>query len=122
MPYISTTVDARTRNQLSVALALVTGLALRWWLVTSFAQVAGDSLNYGDLAKNLVLHHDGTRYELRLPLVGGFQVENALVAAGLAIATGSEPKKVFAALEKLGACAIHRKSFSPIKPKELQLL
>ena len=52
-------------------------------------------------AQNLVLQHDGTRYELRLPLVGGFQVENALVAAGLAIATGSEPKKVFAALEKL---------------------
>ena len=49
--------DARTRNQLSVALALLVGLALRCWLVTSFAQVAGDSLNYGDLAKNLVLHH-----------------------------------------------------------------
>jgi UDP-N-acetylmuramoyl-L-alanyl-D-glutamate--2,6-diaminopimelate ligase len=52
-------------------------------------------------AQNLMLQHDDTRYELRLPLVGGFQVENALVAAGLAIASGSEPKKVFAALEKL---------------------
>ena len=30
-----------------------------------------------------------------------FQVENALVAAGLAIATGSEPRAVFAALEGL---------------------
>ena len=29
---------------------------------------------------------------VRLPLVGDFQVENALVAAGLAIATGSEPR------------------------------
>lgn len=53
----STTVEARTRNQLSVALALIAGLALRWWFVNSFAQVAGDALNYGDLAKNLVLHH-----------------------------------------------------------------
>ena len=29
---------------------------------------------------------------MRLPLVGAFQVENALVAAGLAIATGGEPR------------------------------
>jgi len=36
-----------------------------------------------------------------LPLVGGFQVQNAVVAAGLAIATGAEPTRVFAALEKL---------------------
>lgn len=55
--YISTTVEARRRNRLSVALALIAGLALRWWFVSSFAQVAGDALNYGDLAKNLVIHH-----------------------------------------------------------------
>ena len=40
-------------------------------------------------------------YKVKLPLVGAFQVENALVAAGLAIATGGEPARVFAALEKL---------------------
>jgi UDP-N-acetylmuramoyl-L-alanyl-D-glutamate--2,6-diaminopimelate ligase len=34
-------------------------------------------------------------------LVGGFQVENALVAAGLAIATGEEPTAVFGALATL---------------------
>jgi UDP-N-acetylmuramoyl-L-alanyl-D-glutamate--2,6-diaminopimelate ligase len=33
--------------------------------------------------------------------VGAFQVQNAAIAAGLAIATGSEPARVFAALEKL---------------------
>ena len=38
---------------------------------------------------------------LKLPLVGAFQVENALVAAGLAIATGGEPGAVFAALAQL---------------------
>ena len=43
----------------------------------------------------------GAAYKVRLPLVGAFQVENAAVAAGLAIATGSEPARVFAALEKL---------------------
>ena len=52
-------------------------------------------------AQRLTCEHDGRRVVLRLPLVGAFQVENALVAAGLAIATGSEPAGVFAALEKL---------------------
>ena len=36
-----------------------------------------------------------------MPLVGEFQVENALVAAGLAIATGGDAGSVFAALEHL---------------------
>jgi UDP-N-acetylmuramoyl-L-alanyl-D-glutamate--2,6-diaminopimelate ligase len=43
----------------------------------------------------------GRQFSLTLPLVGAFQVENALTAAGLAIATGSNADKVFAALEKL---------------------
>jgi UDP-N-acetylmuramoyl-L-alanyl-D-glutamate--2,6-diaminopimelate ligase len=38
---------------------------------------------------------------VRLPLPGAFQVENALVAAGLAIATGTAPDAAFAALPKL---------------------
>jgi UDP-N-acetylmuramoyl-L-alanyl-D-glutamate--2,6-diaminopimelate ligase len=41
------------------------------------------------------------RHQVRLPLVGAFQVENALVAAGQAIAGGSAPAAVFAALEGL---------------------
>jgi UDP-N-acetylmuramoyl-L-alanyl-D-glutamate--2,6-diaminopimelate ligase len=53
------------------------------------------------LAQKLTLEHCGRQHALRLPLVGEFQVENALVAAGLAIGTGSEPKAVFAALEHL---------------------
>jgi UDP-N-acetylmuramoyl-L-alanyl-D-glutamate--2,6-diaminopimelate ligase len=43
----------------------------------------------------------GKRYSLKLPLVGTFQVDNALVAAGLAIATGSNAATVLPALEKL---------------------
>jgi UDP-N-acetylmuramoyl-L-alanyl-D-glutamate--2,6-diaminopimelate ligase len=53
------------------------------------------------LAQQLTLEHRGRKHALRLPLVGEFQVENALVAAGLAIGTGSEPEAVFAALEHL---------------------
>lgn len=52
-------------------------------------------------AQRLKLVHDGKTYDIRLPLVGAFQVENALVAAGLALATGSPAPKVFASLEKL---------------------
>jgi UDP-N-acetylmuramoyl-L-alanyl-D-glutamate--2,6-diaminopimelate ligase len=52
-------------------------------------------------AQRLQLEHRGRRYAIRLPLVGEFQIENALVAAGLAIGTGSEPDQVFAALEHL---------------------
>ena len=52
-------------------------------------------------AQKLTLEHRGRRYPVRLPLVGEFQIENALVSAGLAIGTGSEPKAVFASLELL---------------------
>jgi UDP-N-acetylmuramoyl-L-alanyl-D-glutamate--2,6-diaminopimelate ligase len=52
-------------------------------------------------AQKLELEHRGRRHAVRLPLVGEFQIENALVAAGLAISTGSEPKAVFAELELL---------------------
>jgi UDP-N-acetylmuramoyl-L-alanyl-D-glutamate--2,6-diaminopimelate ligase len=52
-------------------------------------------------AQTMTVEYRGRRFDLRLPLVGGFQIENALVAAGLAIATGSEPEGVFAALASL---------------------
>ncbi|MDB5673891.1 MAG: UDP-N-acetylmuramoyl-L-alanyl-D-glutamate-2,6-diaminopimelate ligase [Sphingomonas bacterium] len=52
-------------------------------------------------AQIVEIAHAGKTYKVKLPLVGGFQVQNAAVAAGLAIATGAEPARVFAALEKL---------------------
>jgi UDP-N-acetylmuramoyl-L-alanyl-D-glutamate--2,6-diaminopimelate ligase len=52
-------------------------------------------------AQKLILEHAGRTRKLRLPLVGEFQIENALVAAGLAVGTGSDPDQVFAALEHL---------------------
>jgi len=52
-------------------------------------------------AQKLELQHRGRIHLIRLPLVGEFQIENAIVAAGLAIGTGSEPDEVFAALEHL---------------------
>ncbi len=52
-------------------------------------------------AQKLTLEHRGKTISVRLPLVGGFQVENALVSAGLAIATGSDAQAVFASLAHL---------------------
>jgi UDP-N-acetylmuramoyl-L-alanyl-D-glutamate--2,6-diaminopimelate ligase len=52
-------------------------------------------------AQTLRVAFGGTEHHVRLPLPGAFQVENALVATGLAIATGSEPKATFAALAQL---------------------
>ncbi|MBN9234815.1 MULTISPECIES: UDP-N-acetylmuramoyl-L-alanyl-D-glutamate--2,6-diaminopimelate ligase [Phyllobacteriaceae] len=44
---------------------------------------------------------DGVIYEIDLPLAGDFQIYNALVSAGLAMATGTPAAKALAALEKL---------------------
>jgi UDP-N-acetylmuramoyl-L-alanyl-D-glutamate--2,6-diaminopimelate ligase len=52
-------------------------------------------------SQKLLLEHAGRKRELRLPLVGEFQIENALVAAGLAIGTGGDADPVFEALEYL---------------------
>src|SRR4029079_19393681 len=52
-------------------------------------------------SQTLRIEQNGVAHRVRLPLVGAFQVENALVAAGMAITTGSDPAAVFAALEGL---------------------
>jgi UDP-N-acetylmuramoyl-L-alanyl-D-glutamate--2,6-diaminopimelate ligase len=52
-------------------------------------------------AQRLTLEAAGKKITVELPLVGGYQVENALVAAGLAIATGENSDRVFAALSGL---------------------
>lgn len=62
-------------------------------------KLTGDAVD--GFAQVLQLAHAGKNYTVRLPLVGAFQVENALVAAGLVIASGGDPAKTFAALEKL---------------------
>ena len=52
-------------------------------------------------ATRLVLACEGREFRVLLPLAGEFQTSNALVAAGMALATGETPAAVFAALEKL---------------------
>jgi UDP-N-acetylmuramoyl-L-alanyl-D-glutamate--2,6-diaminopimelate ligase len=52
-------------------------------------------------AQKLTLEHRGVVRAVKLPLVGEFQIENALVAAGLVIGTGGDVEQTFAALEHL---------------------
>lgn len=49
-------VVARLRNWLIVFLALLAGAALRLWFIHKLAEISGDSLIYGDIAKNWLLH------------------------------------------------------------------
>jgi UDP-N-acetylmuramoyl-L-alanyl-D-glutamate--2,6-diaminopimelate ligase len=52
-------------------------------------------------AQALSLEHAGRNYRVRLPLPGTFQVDNALLAAGLVIATGGKASETFAVLAQL---------------------
>jgi UDP-N-acetylmuramoyl-L-alanyl-D-glutamate--2,6-diaminopimelate ligase len=51
--------------------------------------------------QRITLMHNGVPYPLRIPLAGAFQVDNALVAAGLVLSFGEAPTKVLAALEHI---------------------
>src|SRR4029078_5656775 len=62
-------------------------------------KLAGGSID--GFAQVIDVAHDGRRYKVKLPLVGSFKGQNAALAAGLAIATGAEPARTFAALEHL---------------------
>jgi len=52
-------------------------------------------------AQRLIVYAEGKDHSVKLPLVGAFQVSNALVAAGLAIVTGTDTAQALAALEHL---------------------
>ena len=89
-----------------LATHLVYGVLRRRGLAVMTVGRRGDGIRLVEdaiegFAQTLRLAHAGKAYRVRLPLVGGFQVENALVAAGQAIATGGDAAAVFHALENL---------------------
>ena len=55
----------------------------------------------GQLGQMLELECDGTLYKVNLPLIGAYQAANALVAAGLVIATGGDAAQTLDALSRL---------------------
>jgi len=55
----------------------------------------------GQLGQELAVAFEGAEHRLTLPLIGAYQAANALMAAGLVLATGGEPGPVFDALGRL---------------------
>jgi UDP-N-acetylmuramoyl-L-alanyl-D-glutamate--2,6-diaminopimelate ligase len=53
------------------------------------------------LGQQLVLAHDGAEHKLMLPLIGAYQVNNVLTAAGLVLATGGDWKSTLAAMSRV---------------------
>ncbi|MBS9716885.1 UDP-N-acetylmuramoyl-L-alanyl-D-glutamate--2,6-diaminopimelate ligase [Pseudohalocynthiibacter aestuariivivens] len=56
---------------------------------------------YDPTGQELLFEWEGTSRQVRLALVGGFQAENVLAAAGLVIGTGSDASEVFDTLQEL---------------------
>ena len=53
------------------------------------------------LGQDLTIEHAGQRRTIRLPLIGAYQAANALVAAGLVLATGGDPAATFDGVARL---------------------
>jgi UDP-N-acetylmuramoyl-L-alanyl-D-glutamate--2,6-diaminopimelate ligase len=66
----------------------------------------GETLRLEELApdrfaQRMRVRHAGGHSDIRLPLIGDYQATNALIAAGLAIATGEQPGKALQTLAGL---------------------
>jgi UDP-N-acetylmuramoyl-L-alanyl-D-glutamate--2,6-diaminopimelate ligase len=59
------------------------------------------SRTIGQLGQVLEIESEGHTHKVALPLIGGYQVANALVAAGLVIATGGDVGSTLAALSRV---------------------
>ncbi len=92
---------------------LVDGIKIKWLPYRQTALVQGDARSYSIAAASVLakVRRDRLMRELDKQFPG----------YGFAGHKGYATPQHLAALEKLGPCAIHRKSFSPIKPKELEL-
>ncbi|WP_128892045.1 UDP-N-acetylmuramoyl-L-alanyl-D-glutamate--2,6-diaminopimelate ligase [Erythrobacter sp. HKB08] len=53
------------------------------------------------LGQELTIEFDGQQRTIKLPLIGAYQSANALVAAGLVIATGGDPSQTLDAVSRL---------------------
>ena len=67
---------------------------------------SGDTIRLVDqtatpLGQSLLLEHEDRSLKLSLPLIGAYQAANVLVAAGLAMATGTGFDRVFSAMQRV---------------------
>ena len=68
------------------------------WVGRTLRLLSAEQDGFG---QRLVVEHAGDQIEVDLPLVGAFQASNALVAAGLVMATGGKAETVLPLLAKL---------------------
>jgi hypothetical protein len=93
---------------LSVSLALAAGLALRLWMLKRYFLVNGDSLIYGDMGKNLLLHGQyaltgvGGRLNPTLIRLPGYPIFLALCFRGFGMENYASAAWVQIALELAG--------------------
>ena len=92
---------------------LVDGLRIKWLPYRQTPLVQGDARSYSIAAASVLAKVTRDRamreYDRQFPGYGFLDHK------------GYATKQHLAAIEKLGACPIHRKSFSPLKPKEPEL-
>jgi UDP-N-acetylmuramoyl-L-alanyl-D-glutamate--2,6-diaminopimelate ligase len=55
------------------------------------------------LGQQVEFSYDGRDYQARVPLIGGFQIENLMAAFGLVVASGADADKVASALPKVSS-------------------
>lgn len=92
---------------------LVDGIRIRWLAYPQTPLPQGDARSYSIAAASVLakVTRDRIMHDLDKQFPG----------YGFAEHKGYSTPQHFAAIEKLGPCAIHRKSFGPLKPKELEL-
>ncbi|MGH7942162.1 MAG: ribonuclease HII [Limisphaerales bacterium] len=92
---------------------LVDGMRIRWLAYPQTALPQGDARSYSIAAASVLakVTRDRIMHDLDKQFPG----------YGFAVHKGYSTPQHFAAIRKLGPCPIHRKSFGPLKPKELEL-
>jgi len=102
LPSNSTAVVNADSDRADALAAICRLRGIRFWTYgakgSEFRLLADDPTPTG---QHLSLEVMGTRHEVDLPLVGGFQASNALAALGLVVATGGDPARAVAALAHL---------------------
>jgi UDP-N-acetylmuramoyl-L-alanyl-D-glutamate--2,6-diaminopimelate ligase len=90
--------DARGVDMAAIARA-------RGQTVLSVGRDGGDlrlsAQRFDTTGQHVRFEFQGKAYSARLPLIGGFQADNVILACGLVIACGSEPARVFETLPHL---------------------
>ena len=92
--------------------AMLAGLLLRLWFIAHYSKVAGDGLVYGDIAKNLALHHtyglteDGPLPRPTLIRVPGYPIFLAVCFLLFGLKNYTAVLHIQTAADLLGCCLV----------------